>query len=235
MDDGAARDRGGLAGRGNRVVIYVDFIPSAGTLLAYSTAAIVLIATPGPDMTLFLQRTLTNGRVAGLMSMAGTMVGLLVHTALAAAGLSALLAASPWAFQIVQIAGAIYLLWLAFNLLRHGSTLDLSAGDPDRASLTQVFAKGLAINLLNPKIVLFFATFLPQFVAANDPHAGSKLAFLGLWYVSLSLPICGTIIHIADEAAQRLGRSPQLLRAFDVLSAIVFVSFALRLIFARPI
>ena len=99
------------------------FLPEPGVLLAYSLACFVLFVTPGPDMSLFLAKTLQGGREAGLASMLGAMAGCCVHTLLAALGLSALLAASAAAFTALKVVGALYLLWLAVDAVRHGSAL----------------------------------------------------------------------------------------------------------------
>src|SRR3977135_4244448 len=105
----------------------MTFIPDLNILFAYTAAAVILVITPGPDMTLFLGQTLTGGRARGIAAYLGASAGLVVHTMLAAFGLSALLAASATAFGVLQIAGCAYLLWLAFQSLRHGAAFRLSA------------------------------------------------------------------------------------------------------------
>ncbi len=149
----------------------MTFLPDSATLLTYSLACLVLFITPGPDMSLFLAKTMAGGRKAGLAAMLGAMTGCCVHTLLAALGLSALLAASVTAFMILKVVGALYLLWLAFDAVRNGSAL--SVRDEKKAELPfwKTFLVGVGINLTNPKIVLFFVTFLPQFVQAGDPFA----------------------------------------------------------------
>src|SRR5690606_24971673 len=101
------------------------FLPETSTLLAYSLACFVLFITPGPDMSLFLARTLAGGRRAGMASMLGAMTGCCFHTLLAALGVSALLAASITAFTILKVVGALYLLWLALDAVRKGSALQV--------------------------------------------------------------------------------------------------------------
>ena len=99
----------------------MTFLPDIEVLLAFTAAGIVLVLTPGPDMTLFLGQTLTGGRARGIAALLGASTGLVVHTMLAAFGLSALLAASATAFGILKVVGVAYLIWLAFGALRHGS------------------------------------------------------------------------------------------------------------------
>lgn len=207
-------------------------IPDPTTLLAFSVAGILLALTPGPDMLLFIGRTLSGGRRAGFAAMLGAATGLLVHTVLAAVGLSALLTASPDAYRALKIAGALYLLWLAVEAIRGDGVLAFSAGP--KQSLPRTYLRGLGINLLNPKIVAFFVTFLPQFVAAGDPAAGAQLLFLGLYFVvCLGLPICTVLILLADRLTGAVRRLPGLRRLLDWLFAGVMGGFAVRLLAAR--
>ena len=214
----------------------IEIIPDYSVLVAFSLAAAVLIVTPGPDMTLFLSKTLTQGRRAGVAAALGASVGIVVHTALAAVGLSALLAASATAFGLVKLAGAFYLLWLAYDTLRNGSALNLAAsrGAPaPEQPLSKIFMVGVGINLLNPKIVLFFVTFLPQFVAAGDPNAATSMIFLGTYFIALAVPSCLFMVLIADRIAGLVRRSPAVLRAIDWVFAGVFTAFALSLLAGR--
>ena len=211
----------------------MTFLPDLNVLLAYTAAAVILVITPGPDMTLFLGQTLIGGRARGIAAYLGASAGLVVHTMLAAFGLSALLAHSAAAFGVLKIAGVAYLLWLAFDALRRGSALTLAPGAGAPQPLGRVFLMGVAINLLNPKIIMFFLTFLPQFVSASDPHAGAKLMFLGLYFIVLAVPICFVLILAAERFTAAIRRSPRLMRAIDYLFAGLMGAFAVRLVFAR--
>ena len=211
----------------------MTFLPEFHIIAAYTAAALLLILTPGPDMTLFLGQTLTGGRSRGAAAMLGASTGLVVHTMLAAFGLPTLLAASATAFGIVKIAGVAYLVWLAINALRHGSALTLKPSAQAPQSLGKVFIMGVGINLLNPKCIMFFLTFLPQFVSASDPHAGAKLTFLGLYFTALGVPICAVLIVTADRFTAAIRRSPKATRAIDYLFAGLMGAFAVRLLSAR--
>ncbi len=209
----------------------MTFVPDLSVLAAYTTACVILTITPGPDMTLFVGRALSEGRLAGLASMLGAMVGSLIHTMLVAFGLSALIAASASAFFVVKIVGALYLIWIAVQTLRHGSALTVSATDHKRQTpLSRVFMAGLLVNLLNPKIVLFFLTFLPQFVAANDPHASGKLIFLGVFFVVVAAPLTIPMVLMADVFSRTLKRSPRAMKLCDWLFAGIFGSFAVKIL-----
>jgi threonine/homoserine/homoserine lactone efflux protein len=186
-------------------------------------------------MTLFLGKAVRQGRSAGIAAMLGASTGILIHTTLIALGLSALLAASATAFFVLKVVGALYLLWLAIDAIRHGSALNISTGKSLAAEepLYKSWIAGLGVNLANPKIIMFFVTFLPQFVAADDPHAAQKLVFLGVVLVVIALPICILMIVSAARLAELLKRTPRVMRAIDWLFAGVFSAFAVRLLLAQ--
>lgn len=211
----------------------MSFLPAPDILVAFTAASVLLILTPGPDMTFFLGQTLTAGRARGFAALTGAMTGLCVHSMLAAFGLSALLVASAEAFAILKIAGVAYLLWLALQAIRRGTALTLAQDAARPQSLWRVFLTGAGINLLNPKIVMFFLTFLPQFVSASDPQASGTLFFLGLYFIVLCVPICIPMILMANRFTGALRRSPRIMRAFDWLFAGLMGAFAARLLLAR--
>ena len=211
----------------------MDFIPGLDILAAFTVAALLLILTPGPDMTFFLGQTIAAGRARGFAAMLGACTGLLGHAMLAAFGLSALLLASATAFTVAKIVGVAYLVWLAIEAIRRGSALTLSPDSGERPSLGRVFAMGIAINLLNPKIVMFFLTFLPQFVSADDAQASGKLLFLGLYFIAVAIPTCSLLIVAAGRFTRAMRRSPRVMRAVDYLFASLMAVFALRLLFVR--
>jgi threonine/homoserine/homoserine lactone efflux protein len=211
----------------------MPFIPEASIIVQFAVATFVIAITPGPDMTLFVGRALSAGRAAGFACMFGAMTGVIIHTALVALGLSALIVASPQAFLVLKIFGAGYLVWLAYQAIRNGSAFSPEKKAGSGRSLFQNWATGLGINLLNPKIILFFMTFLPQFVSANDPNAPGKLLFLGLLFIPLSLPVTAPMVIAADKFAGLLKKNPTVTRVVDYLFAGVFSAFALKILTAQ--
>ena len=206
------------------------FVPDAPVLLAYSLACLVLFITPGPDMSLFLARTISGGRAAGIAAFTGATLGCIVHSLLAAFGLSALIAASPAAFLVLKVVGAAYLLWLAVDAIRNGSSLNVRTEGASRAALWPTLMLGFTVNLTNPKVVLFFVTFLPQFVDAADPHAAAKLLFLGIYFTVATYPLGVLMVLAAARVVGSLKARPRLLRAIDWLFAGVFSAFAVRIL-----
>ena len=212
----------------------MEFLPTTATLVQFAIATIVIAITPGPDMTLFVGRALSEGRAAGFACMLGAMTGIVIHTALVALWLSALIVASPEAFFVLKLVGALYLVWLAYQAIRHGSAFSPGTGEARaKRSFFANWATGLGINLLNPKIILFFMTFLPQFVSASDPDAPAKLFFLGALFIPLSLPITVPMVIAADSFSALLKRSPRVTRVIDYVFAGVFSAFALRILMTQ--
>lgn len=209
----------------------MNSIPSLGVLAGFVVASTILALTPGPDMAFFLGRTLQGGRRLGFIALSGTLTGLLCHVLLAAFGLSRLLAASAVAFEILRLIGCAYLLWLAVQTLRHGSALSASMRrELDGHSALRAYLGGAAVNLFNPKVVLFFLTFLPQFVDPNDPHAVGKMVFLGLSFIVIAALVCSIIILCAAKFTSTFTGNRRAMRIVDYGFAGVMGLFAGKLL-----
>ncbi len=209
------------------------FVPDLSVLAPFALAVVIIALTPGPDMTFFLSRALAQGRAAGFAALGGATTGIVVHTALVALGLSALIVAAPAAFLALKIAGAGYLLYLAYQAIRHGSALNLPSRPAHARGLGRIWASGLAINLINPKIALFFMTFLPQFVSAADPHAAGKLLVLGAVFITIATLVCVPMVLAAERFSQAMRGNPRIARTIDWLFAGVFTAFAAQILLSR--
>jgi threonine/homoserine/homoserine lactone efflux protein len=164
-------------------------MPEPATLLVFLAAALVLIAIPGPNLVYIATRSASEGRSSGLASALGVETGTLVHVGLATAGLSALLASSAVAFSAVKYLGAAYLILLGLRALRRPTTHGAGPGAPPPAvSLRRAYRQGLLVQLLNPKVAIFFLAFLPQFV---DPARGT---------VALQILVLGAILALVGLA-----------------------------------
>ncbi|WP_298951082.1 LysE family translocator [uncultured Methylobacterium sp.] len=207
----------------------MSFLPDAPALAAYLLACLVLWITPGPDMSLTLARTIGGGRRAGIATVLGTGVGTLCHTLAAAFGISALIAASAAAFTVLKVVGALYLGWLAIDAIRRGSALTVRA-ERVQGSLRRTFWVAAGVNLTNPKVVLFFITFLPQFVRADAANPAGQLLFLGLTFVVLNLPLGLLLVFGAERITGALTARPRIMRAIDWTFAGLFGAFAARIL-----
>lgn len=203
------------------------------SLWPFLVAALALNLTPGADMTYVIARTATQGRAAGVAASFGIAGGSVVHTTLAAFGVSAILAHSETAFIMVKTVGAAYLLYLAWKALANGTARAAAPRDLPRVSLWRLFAEGMLTNILNPKVALFILAFLPQFV---DPKAGPvwlQILFLGTLF-NISGTTVNCIVTLSTAAAAGLLRgSAGIGRWLNRLSALVFVGLAIRLALAE--
>ncbi len=168
----------------------LDLLPSLPSFFAFLAAGLALNLTPGPDMLYVAARGAAEGRKAGIVSALGIGAGALVHTAAAAVGLAALLAASALAYEVIRWLGAAYLLWIAVQLWKQGE-LPPQPGDLPRTGLWRIFAQGAVTNVFNPKVALFFLAFLPQFVDPAGGQVALKLVVLGLVFNTT-----GTIVNV---------------------------------------
>jgi threonine/homoserine/homoserine lactone efflux protein len=180
-------------------------------LTLFALAVLLLALTPGPVWIYLISRTLTQGRRAGYFSLIGVMAGVLVHLMAAALGLSALLLALPAAFDAIKLAGAAYLLWLAWNTLRGGGfsfTPQPLDPVPDRV----LFRQSLTASVVNPKVAVFYLSLFPQFV---DPASGPVLLqslALGVVHLTVSTLVDGVLVTVAGALAVWIARRPGWLR-----------------------
>lgn len=195
-------------------------------LLAFLPAGLALNLTPGPDMAFCLAQGLRSGPRAALAASAGISAGCFVHVTLAALGLGALVAAHPWAFDAIRWAGVAYLLWLVVQTLRHPITPPLP-GQP-ASSPARAFGQALAVNLLNPKVILFILAFLPQFTDPARPLLPQFL-LLGSLLALGGFVINGAVGLSAGGLGARLARSPRLALWLSRTTAGLFLAIAARL------
>ena len=207
----------------------MEFLPSLASLLAFTAGGLLLALTPGPDMTLSISRALAQGRRSALFVVLGTSLGVVCHTLLVAFGISALITASPTAFFILKTGGAAYLLWLAIQAIRFGSSFSVETVERATASPLANISIGFWVNILNPKVIIFFMTFLPQFVTATDPHVTGKLVFFGIFFIAIGMPVNLIVVLAADRLANWLQRNPKVLRGLDYTFAGVFSVFAVKI------
>ena len=202
-------------------------------MTAFVIAALVLVMMPGPDQVLITRNVLAGGRLGGLSTMLGGAIGLTVHASAAAFGLSALLVASAKAFMVLKIVGIAYLLWLGFQSFR-AARRSLAAATDETAlpkpwrSRSACLRQGFLSNALNPKIALFFVTFLPQFIPTDSasPRADALLhsaVFAGLYVAWFT-----TYVLVVDRIGHWL-RRPSVRRRLDQFTGFALVAFALRL------
>ena len=205
-------------------------------ILAFLLTAVMLTATPGPDNLMVLSIGMSKGRRAGIAFGLGCALGCLSHTVLAVIGVGAILAASPMAFTALKWAGGAYLIWLGTQALRHAGAVRIDGSSNNQApaeSLHRTFSKGLVANAINPKVVLFFLSFLPQFVDASRGSMELQLGLLGLLFTAQAAVLFGLLGYFSGSVGGWINRKPQVGKWLDRLAGTVFIALGVRMIVAR--
>ena len=221
-----------------------ELLPSAAQCAVFASAVFILNATPGVDFLLTVSRTLQGGARAGVAAALGINAGCVVHALAAAFGLAALLALHPQAFELIQWAGAAYLVWLGLGMLRQAWRAGASDTSQHLVASTAVkprgvmadlrgnFSAGLLTNVLNPKVALFFLAFLPQFVPADSPNTTLSFLLLGAWFVAQGLVFSLLLVALAAQLS-KLQTPGAVRRVLNGLGGALFIALALRIVGQR--
>lgn len=200
---------------------------------AYLLAATALVIAPGPDTMFVLASSASGGSRSGIAATFGITTGGLVHTTFAALGISALIAASPMAFDLLRVAGAIYLLWLGVKALiafwrglHNGGELPPSDGE---RSFWNAYRRGFVSNVLNPKVAVFFVAFLPQFTNPELGHVPLQIFLLGLVPNLMGIVWLGGLSFLSGRAAEAFARNRRIRAWLDGVAGVVYVALALRI------
>jgi RhtB (resistance to homoserine/threonine) family protein len=197
--------------------------------LLFLASGILLNLTPGPDTAYILGRSIAQGRGAGVASAFGIMVGSIFHTCAAALGLSAILAASAWAFTAIKLIGGCYLLFLGIRMIvQRAEQLHVPSGFRRRTSAA-AFRQGVLTNVLNPKVALFFLAFLPQFIDPASPAKIPAFIVLGLTFVTTGTIWCLVLAWFSASFSERLRTNRTITRWLNRVVGSVFIFLGVRL------
>ncbi len=205
--------------------------PSAAAGIAL--VALGLVLTPGPNMLYLVSRSLTQGRKAGLISLIGTAIGFLVYLAAAVLGLTAIFVAVPAAYTALKLAGAAYLLWLAWGVLKPGAPPVFEVRPLPRDPPRRLIGMGLLTNLLNPKIAVLYLSLLPQFVDPSQGSVAMQSFVLGSIQIAIAVTVNGLIVIAAGSLAVVLARRPGIARAQRWLMGTCLAAFGVKLLTDR--
>lgn len=201
-------------------------------LPAYLAAATALALSPGPDTMFVLASSASGGTKAGVAATLGIGAGGLVHAALAAVGISALIATSPMAFDALRIAGAVYLIWIGVKALRSAFASHDNTPGPAQGEGTAVasFRRGLATNLMNPKVVVFYVAFLPQFASPALGNVPMQIFLLGAIHNAIGVVWLTGLALAAGRAAQAFARNRRIRAWLDGAAGTVYILLAIRML-----
>ncbi len=202
------------------------------TLICFLGASVLLTLAPGPDNTFVVAQGLSRGRRAAIITALGMCSGVSVHTIAAALGISALLYSSAYAFTIIKYAGAAYLLFLAYKSIKEHSVF-LQQQDRNAISSHLLFRRGFIMNVLNPKVALFFLAFLPQFITPGGFSIPAQMMLLGLIFMIQAVLIFSAIGYLSGSLGNVILTRPGISKYFAWMSAGIFASLGLRLALAE--
>ena len=200
-------------------------MPDNTTFLIVALASLALVVIPGPAVIYILTRSVSQGRKAGLVSAIGVNLGSSVHVLAAVAGLTVLLANSAAAYTLIKWAGVAYLAWIGVRtLLKHDTEFSQPQLEP--TALRRIFIQGVLVNMLNPKVAIFFLAFLPQFVDADAPHATMQTLVLGMTLVTIGLITDSLYALAGGSVGEALRRRPSFARVTRFVAGSVYLALA---------
>lgn len=206
---------------------------SAEQFFSFLLAASLVTATPGPDNTMALSIGMSKGRMSGIAFGLGCSLGCLGHTLLTVLGISALITASAEAFTTLKILGGLYLIWLGINALRTSAHRKIENVGTFVERPRKLFIRGLLANALNPKVAMFFLSFLPQFVIQENGSPTSQMALLGITFTAQAVVIFSLIGYFSGTIGQHLNSRPRIGVMLDRMAGAIFVGLGFRLIMSR--
>lgn len=212
-----------------------DILPDLSLLIPFILAGIALNLTPGVDMAYVLAKTTDQGKGAGLLAAFGISLGSMAHATASALGISALLATSQTAFLVLKIAGALYLLYIAFKILtsKSGETGSRTGKLPQKRKAVKVILEGATTNLLNPKIGLFMLAFLPQFIDAAPQDVVWQTLALGLLFNINGYIVFVALICLTAMAAAKIKASARIKKFLRWITATILGGMAIRIVFTN--
>lgn len=202
---------------------------AAHDVLIFTAACVLMVLTPGPNMIYLISRSICQGRAAGVTSLVGVVAGFFVHMLAAAVGLTAVFLAVPMAYEALKWAGALYLLWMAWQAVRPGARSPFEARELVPDSSSKLVAMGFLTSVLNPKVALFYLSILPQFISPAHGSIFIQSILLGLIQISVSFTVNLLIALFAAGIAVWFVRNPLWLAVQRYVMGFVLAALAVRL------
>lgn len=193
-------------------------------LLAFLVTCLVLILTPGPDLLFVISQSITRGKKFGIAVAVGQVGGLFFHLSLFAFGISSLIVSSQWAYEGIKIVGALYLFWLAFSALRSKESIQIEHAEIKSNSLRGFVFKGLVMNVMNPKVMLFFLALFPGFVNEKSGDVTQQILVLGIIFTALTLLVSSVISALAAQCTSYLQNSTSFSLLVKWIQVVVFAA-----------
>jgi threonine/homoserine/homoserine lactone efflux protein len=196
-------------------------------LLSFVLASSVLAISPGPDNIFVLTQSIVNGKKQGFATVFGLMTGCIIHTSLVAFGVSAIIKNNENIFLLLKVFGASYLLYLAYKVYQSDAEITFSTENVQKKSKIQLFKTGFLMNVLNPKVTIFFLAFFPQFLFSKDLSVVLQFYILGFIFILVSFVIFGSIAFLGGKISTYIQQNKQIGLVLKWAQIFVFVGIAL--------
>lgn len=205
-------------------------MPETHRLIAFAIISLGMVLTPGPNMIYLVSRSICQGRIAGLISLGGVALGFVFYMICAAFGITAMVMAVPYAYDTLRIAGAIYLLWLAWQAVRPGGKSPFMVRELSNDSPKKLFMMGFLTNILNPKIAVMYLSLLPQFISPEHGNVLTQSFILGITQITISISVNAIIALSAGTIAYFLAKSPSFIWVQRVVMGGVLAALAIKIL-----
>ncbi|MBX8800800.1 LysE family translocator [Pseudochrobactrum asaccharolyticum] len=205
-------------------------MPETASLIAFALIALGMVLTPGPNMVYLISRSICQGRIAGLISLGGVALGFVFYMLCAAFGITAIVMAVPYAYDALRFGGALYLLYLAWQVLKPGGRSPFQVRDLPEDSPRKLFLMGFLTNLLNPKIAVMYLSLLPQFISPEHGSVLTQSLVLGFVQIMISVSVNAMIAIAAGSIAVFLSKRPSWLVVQRWLMGMVLTGLAIRML-----
>jgi threonine/homoserine/homoserine lactone efflux protein len=202
-------------------------------VLIFALAALALVITPGPNMVYLVSRSVTQGKKAGVISLAGVISGFVFHIILASAGLTAILFAVPFAYTLLKISGVGYLLYLAYQAGYNPKNIFETNNNLQEDKPVKLFSVGFLTNVLNPKVAMFYVSFFPQFIKPGSGSVMVQSLQLGVIHILICLSVHFTVIMMASKAARFLSGKPSWIKLQKWFMVSVLTGLAVKMAFTK--
>lgn len=201
-------------------------------LIPFLTASVLLTFMPGPDIIFVIMQSISNGKKHGIVTALGLVSGIIIHTTLIAFGIAAIIQRSELLFFVIKLFGAVYLFYLAFKIYRNSSEIHLIEGKIAKKSLFTLYKQGFIMNLLNPKVVIFFLAFFPGFIVESDGNITRQIYILGLLFMLQAFLVFSFVSIISDKLTSFLRGNKQFEMFLHWFQIVVFVAIGFYILFS---
>jgi threonine/homoserine/homoserine lactone efflux protein len=196
------------------------------TIIAFLSASALLTIMPGPDIIYVMLQSISNGKKYGIVTALGLVSGIIIHTSLIAFGISELINKNESLLYLIKILGALYLFYLAYQSYKHPSKVELNSDLP-KTSLPVMFRQGFIMNVLNPKVTIFFLAFFPAFIDSSLPNTKIQIFTLGLLFMFQALVIFTLVSFLADKMASLLRNNNSFEKSLRLIQIIIFIGIGI--------